>query len=1030
LLSFLQKLKSFRGLVIAVILSSTISGGLVFRQLQNANHIDFEIEISSSADGLVQVFYDRGHGYREEDSESLVLHASEVPLTYEFRMPAANIKSLRFDPNNIGGTFVISHPRFIGAAGKEIRSIPLASFSPSKQISSVVRNENQLRIEVPPENTDPVMVADLQPSLRPWYAYWRGLDLDVASALTISLIVWILVFASAAVQPTLSKIVVRAALSVKLSPHRTVILISLVSLVSVVLSCYPVVFFGKSFVSPNNGGAAQLYAGAPFLPGGSDLKNENVRSSDVGAMMWAFRPYSVVQNRAISQGEFPLWNQFNSAGTTLLAQGISMIGDPLHWMTVAADGSALSWDAKFVIAKFLFCLCAGFLVFIVTSNLTSAVVIASSSAFLGFFIYRFNHPAFFSLSYAPMLLLGWAGVLRADTLKESRLFILLLVLSMLMELNSGTAKEAYILTILLNGTGALALLFQRWSWREKANKFVLLSIVGLATALLLAPFWLVFLDELTRAYTLYSSPQARVFPFQLFAGFFDEIFYAQAAPHREVTGPAINLLIGGSLLWGIACASRLRREPWFMACLIGGILSASIAFGILPPSLIVKIPVLRNVGHVGNTLSCVLLIQSLVVAGFGVREFQRSVSSNNWHRDFVKASLLMSAIALGYALRIPSEPRWSTWAIVFATMPLIGLFVTIVVSKQVFAGAVTARNLWILVVCFFAIHLRLGQQLETGDEGFDLYLANPHPRPDFSARSPALELLPPPDGAPYRVVGIDGILFSGYQASLSVESINGPDALVNNHFRELEGVLGFEQMYGWGWLVEVHPDDLRRISKGLDALNVRYVLFPTTAKLPPDLLVVGRRDLTVVERPTAWPRAYFEDNVSIYRDLDDLQRLIADSKNPIAVVQSGDEKAPGAIAGKGVVVAATDYRTSSNSVTFSVDAPSGGVAVLGEAFVDRSFIATLNGKTVDWFRINHAFKGVLIPEAGKYVISFRYRPPLFDLSLALSAIGALLLGLLLFLSRQSFLLRVRKLRRRSLQAVESGPTDDPNTETV
>jgi hypothetical protein len=136
-----------------------------------------------------------------------------------------------------------------------------------------------------------------------------------------------------------------------------------------------------------------------------------------------------------------------------------------------------------------------------------------------------------------------------------------------------------------------------------------------------------------------------------------------------------------------------------------------------------------------------------------------------------------------------------------------------------------------------------------------------------------------------------------------------------------------------------------------------------------------------------------------YRDQADLQRIFASSQTPIAAVQFGDENGPGAIDGKGVTVAATDYKSTPNSTTFSIDAPSSGVAVLGEAFLERSFIATLNGKPVDWFRINHAFKGVIIPGAGHYVITFTYRPPLLDAALALSAIGALLLCLLLYCPR-------------------------------
>jgi hypothetical protein len=988
----LRNITSFRRLGVGALIAMTISSILIFGQVRSANRINFEIDISSPVNGVVQLFYDQGYGFQEADSEMAVLRRSETPRTYRFGLPSAKVRNLRFDPNNAGGIYVIRNPRLVTAAGKQICAISLSAFTSPHQIASLVRTEDELRLEVPAENKDPQMLVDLEASCAPAVQDVRSFDLDIPSAMKTILLVSMAVFVVIVFEPRLSRGRARLASWVNSSPFRT---IGLVALIFTIISCYPVIFFGKSFVSPNNGGAAQLYPGAPFVPGGSDPGNENVRGSDVGAMMWEYRPYSVIQNDAISDGELPLWNRYGSGGTTLLAQGVSMIGDPLHWITVAGRGSALAWDAKFGIAKLLFCASAGFLIFMVTGSLLPALVIAASSAFLGFFIYRFNHPAFFAVCYAPMLLLGWAGVLRAGR-KAPRIFILLLVVSVLMELNSGTAKEGYILVIMLNGTGALALLLQRCSWREKGQKFLVMSIVGLATVLLLAPFWLIFADELRRAYTQYSQPETVSIPFRLLAGFFEEIFYAQASSEHIVIGPAINMLIGGALLGGIACAPRLRREPWFVACLIGATLSGSIAFGIVPASLIEKIPVIKNVAHVGNTFSCVLLIQSLVVAGFAIREFQTSVSSTGWRRDCIVVTFLGSVIALNYASQIAGHARWSAAAVILATAPLIGLVATVFASRQMFLGKITFRNTCVLIVGLCAIHLRLGQHLETGRGGLDLYLANPHTRPDFSVGSPAIELLPAPGGFPYRVVGVDGILFSGYQASLGIESINGPDPLVNNHVRELLSGLGFEQMYGWGWLVMVHPGDLARISKGLDVLNVRYVLLPATTKIAADLSVLGERDLTVVERPTAWPRAYFDDQILTYSDQADLKRIFAGSQNPVAAVQSGDQQAPPATEGKGLVVAATDYQRTANSTTFSIDAPSKGVAVLGEAFLDRSFIATLNGKPVDWFRVNHAFKGVLIPGPGKYVISFTYRPPLLDAALMLSAIGALLLCVLLW----------------------------------
>ena len=72
---------------------------------------------------------------------------------------------------------------------------------------------------------------------------------------------------------------------------------------------------------------------------------EDVKGSDVGAMMWQHMPYAVVQSRAIFQDlELPLWNRYNSSGVTLLGQGQSMFGDPLHVLVLLTGGASWAWD--------------------------------------------------------------------------------------------------------------------------------------------------------------------------------------------------------------------------------------------------------------------------------------------------------------------------------------------------------------------------------------------------------------------------------------------------------------------------------------------------------------------------------------------------------------------------------------------------------------------------------------------------------------------------------------------------------------
>jgi hypothetical protein len=74
-----------------------------------------------------------------------------------------------------------------------------------------------------------------------------------------------------------------------------------------------------------------------------------------------------------------------------------------------------------------------------------------------------------------------------------------------------------------------------------------------------------------------------------------------------------------------------------------------------------------------------------------------------------------------------------------------------------------------------------------------------------------------------------------------------------------------------------------------------------------------------------------------------------------------------------------------------VRAPKAGVAVLSETFLPNDFRATLNGRRVRYFRVNHAFKAVRIPSAGEWYVTFEYRPHDWNLSLGLAAVGLLFL---------------------------------------
>jgi uncharacterized membrane protein YfhO len=85
---------------------------------------------------------------------------------------------------------------------------------------------------------------------------------------------------------------------------------------------------------------------------------------------------------------------------------------------------------------------------------------------------------------------------------------------------------------------------------------------------------------------------------------------------------------------------------------------------------------------------------------------------------------------------------------------------------------------------------------------------------------------------------------------------------------------------------------------------------------------------------------------------------------------------------------------TANSTEFVVDATGPGVVTLLETYVPDEFKVTVNSKAANYFRVNYAFKGLYIPEQGRYKIKFTYEPKYWRLSLWLAGGGIFCLLLL------------------------------------
>jgi hypothetical protein len=242
-----------------------------------------------------------------------------------------------------------------------------------------------------------------------------------------------------------------------------------------------------------------------------------------------------------------------------------------------------------------------------------------------------------------------------------------------------------------------------------------------------------------------------------------------------------------------------------------------------------------------------------------------------------------------------------------------------------------------------------------------------------------------------------------------VEQIDGPDPLLNKHYRALMNSWGIKLLFG-SWRFGISHERLSADLPLFNMLNVRYFLgdVKLQGEPVPSLSRIASLDLDVFESEGVWPRAFFTDRLVTYEHEEEFVDLLRKGDGtPFAAIPKEEldnqpdlSQFTGAATplGNRKTSPAKDYVLTNNTTSFKVNATGPGVIVLTEAFVREDFQARVNGKPANYFRLNSAFKGLFVPGAGDYAVSFAYWPRYLTLSLWIASIGAaILLGWLAFL---------------------------------
>jgi len=964
-----------------------------------ADHYTLEIELTASAPGQSQLYFDVGRNLNEEDLALAPLAGTGRPERLRFRLRAGTYHAFRFDPVSSELKGVITKARIIDERGRERLRFPLTSWEPGNEIENLKREPAGLRIETTKGASDPsvwlpleaplMLEATTSQSWRPWVKRILPWTLGIVLALALF--------------PFGRPLLVRLD---RWRERRPAWALALVALAATLASSYPVVFFGQSQVSPNYG-ARLLYDAVPTLPGHTDARYEEVNLSDIGALMFQHIPMSFVQARALEAGELPLWNRYNSTGTMLLGQGQSMVGDPLQFLVVLAGADAWAWDLKFLTSKFLLCFGVGLLAWGTTRQWIPAALIGGSCGFIGFFLFRINHPAFFSFCYAPWILVAWLGLVQDPDRRKRWRNLAGLILVNGMVITSGTVKEAYMLLLSLNATGVLLVLSAgEWNRRERAVLLLQAAGAGVVFLLLTAPLWVTLAEALRISYSGYNQPSAYQIHPSFLIGFFDEIFYRPIQTLERVSNPSANFLFLGGLLY--LAASWRRNPPGTVGTALAFAFAASLAmaFGVVPPQWIERVPFLGNVAHIDNCFSLVAIILAGPLSALGWSAAAKRLGGPEGRGDLVVVTFLLAGLvalwvsttqtvhkpivgwdevfsALKWGQRLPVSAF--VWGSLIA-LP-VGLLIGFLALRRVLSsGQCTVATGGALVVCLFVLLWRHGQQLPSA---FDGYVFNPTARTSFFTPSAAIETVLQDRGDPFRVVGTDGSFVAGWSPAYGLEGISGPDALINRWYRELTDALGIDRINDWRLMVRSETFPAQRPI--FDFLGVKYYFNHHGSPGPWEqaLAPVVMTDLDVYRSDHAWPRAFYVSSVMRYNEVEELAaRIKAGPTAPFASVHAS-ECPPGWPSDEtsANVVAARNYQLTPNSTQFSLQAPGAGLAVLHEAWLPNDFKVSLNGRPADVVRVNHAFKGVWLPHAGDWTVNFTYRPRYLNRALAASGLG-------------------------------------------
>ncbi|HTA94486.1 MAG TPA: hypothetical protein VK769_00025, partial [Verrucomicrobiae bacterium] len=535
-----------------------------------------------------------------------------------------------------------------------------------------------------------------------------------------------------------------------------VLTIVFVALLAVIINCYPVIFCGRSYVSPISVNGALVYAWWPPLPGMTPSPRVQQHDSDTGAMMWWDVPLGFVEARSIMEhGEIPLWNRYSHCGDILLGQAVSMLGDPLQMIVILGHGAAGAWDIKFLAEKFLFCVGFGWLVLRLFGSRPLSVIYTALAAYCGAYIFIDNHPAFFVLAYAPWILLSAVELLDLNSARYVR-WGLVWLLANFACFNAGHVEMA---VALIGGLNLAALAYSLTLCPNVFNAAKILGRMVAATLIfsgLSAPMWMAFLSALKNSSTAHDKILVTQLPLTSLPGAFEDIFYHLLNDYYEMRAPGTSLLVLVGCLFSALRWRQLKAERFFWVNVGALTLWGGFVFGWIPASLIAAIPFFNRVSHIHTDFSYLLVIHLTIQSAYGFKSLLKAETFRQAAVDFILIGAILGGMLLAYCFA-----KGSFWFIhyyvVLAGAGAIGapLLFKFLKSRHHHISIVGWAA---IIICGFIPNARFGLY----NFGAPRLMMIPGLREVLDARSRAIDKIKADESDPFRVAGLGWIFIGDY----------------------------------------------------------------------------------------------------------------------------------------------------------------------------------------------------------------------------------------------------------------------------